>query len=120
MFLKGYFLIVSHLNACNAEGMSWVNKVLVTGLNEGDNLCNWKIEVHGSSTDQIDLIGDSPNCGEPNENGDRSTTGPAVYIIQKDTVEKNGNGSQVKVDNEGMEKNSKGEVTNVKIKFFGY
>lgn len=124
--MEGYFLIVSHLNACNAEGMSWVNEVLVTGLNNGDRSCNWRVEVHSSSTDEIDLI-DDPNEDQNVQSTNTNGSGPAVYIIRKVTLQKGEeeapsleNSSANKKSDEGVDGEDDDFNANVKIKFFGY
>jgi len=95
----GYFLIVSHLNACNEAGLSWVNEILVNGLRKGDNESNWRIEVHSNDQEMSD-----------EEEEDRDDHGPAVYIIRKVTASHSLN-----------EKNGLDSIlSRVDVKFFGY
>lgn len=89
--------------------MSWVNKVLVKGLNDGTKSCSWRIEVHSSGNDEIDLT-----AGNDDDEGKNS--GPAVYIVQK---------MGMTLRDEDVKKNTKDDdknevISNVKVKFFGY
>ena len=105
----GYLLIVSHLNACNSEGLSWVEEVLVTGLRDGDNFCNWRIEVHSSSdVGEDDVFSDDKESVEDKQ----KDCGPAVYIIQKQ-------GYSSDMISEKRVSNDK-NVSKVDLKFFGY
>ena len=101
----GYLLIVSHLNACNSEGLSWVEEVLMTGLRDGDEECDWRIEVHSNDNVEQD------NVTSENEKDEQKDDGPAVYIIQKQDCSHNI--SEKKINDE---KN----ISKVALKFFGY
>ena len=93
-------LIVSHVNACNAEGLAWVDEILITGLRKGDSISDWRIEVHHSSgDDDIDIDIDHDNYNDNGNDADTSDAveedgneknakeyGPAVYIIRKKAV----------------------------------
>ena len=129
-YYLGYLLIVSHLNACNSEGMSWVNKVLVQGLNSGDQTCHWRIEVHSSSNDEIDFLDEDNDTGG---DGDvKSNSGPAVYIIRKIELQNDKESTKefsIKKDKKGQIQRGggggggggeEGHVnSNIKVKFFG-
>jgi Methyltransferase domain len=81
---NGCLLLVSHLNANTAKGMSWLNDVVVTGLLEHskeDPLIEWEIEVHGKSK------GDKKY--DPSSNDLTESLGPAVYVIHKRMKESN-------------------------------
>ena len=105
---------MSHLNASDAAGLSWVDQVLITGLRNGDTLSDWRIEVHSNADDCEDVDGGDRDSGddEAKAPGDEEKeNGPAVYIIQKvaepdDIAEKR----------EADENNT----SKVDIKFFGY
>jgi hypothetical protein len=71
--MRGFLVIVSHLNAHTPNGISWLEEVVQTGLLAGGGNATWEIEVHGN--DQISEEGDP---GIP-----AGSPGPAVYIIQK-------------------------------------
>ena len=103
-------LIVSHLNACNSEGLSWVDEVLITGLRNGDGISDWRIEVHHSDSDNGE--NEISHDGEDSEKDD----GPAVYIIQKVSV------PCLACNNiEIIGEIGKGRTTSkASIKFFGY
>lgn len=46
---QGCILLVSHLNAHTANGINWLNSVVVTGLRNGAGVSStWIVEVHGS------------------------------------------------------------------------
>lgn len=103
-------MIVSHLNACNENGLSWVDEVLVTGLRNGDKVCNWKIEVHSSDDDDDDVDG-GDNVDEDDEIIKEKDYGPAVYIVQKLSI------SDEEV---AKRRNDDEELSKVALKFFGY
>jgi hypothetical protein len=70
--MDGYIFLVSHLNAHTESGSSWLQEVVVEGLQSGDSDAAWTIEVHGNAEIRDDLPG--VPSGSP---------GPAVYIIRK-------------------------------------
>lgn len=92
-------MIVSHFNACNSKGMSWVDEVLVAGLRKGDKMCDWKIEVHSSDDDDEE----SPQDGDSTEQNEKDV-GPAVYIVRK----------------VALTGDSSNDISKVSLKFFGY
>ena len=118
-------LIVSHVNACNAEGLAWVDEILITGLRKGDSISDWRIEVHHSSgDDDIDIDIDHDNYNDNGNDADTSDAveedgneknakeyGPAVYIIRKKAVS---NKKKVKMREDGQ------GTSKATIKFFGY
>ncbi|GFH50038.1 hypothetical protein CTEN210_06514 [Chaetoceros tenuissimus] len=79
--MDGYILIVSHLNANNAEGYDWANDILSTGLKSGDSDCNWQIEVHGNDVEEENDNEDDEN--ETEDDDESKNYGPAVYICKK-------------------------------------
>ena len=93
-------MIVSHFNACNSKGMSWVDEVLVAGLRKGDKICDWKIEVHSSDDDDDELSSQDGDSTELNE----KDVGPAVYIVRK----------------VALTDDSNNDTSKVSLKFFGY
>jgi hypothetical protein len=103
----GYLLIVSHLNARNAEGLSWADDILAVGLRDGDKISNWRIEVHSSDPDDEqddDANNDDDNSDEGKEYG------PAVYIVQKISV----------TDDIAKARENDEDSSKVDLKFFGY
>lgn len=82
LVMDGYILIVSHLNANNAEGYEWANDILTTGLKSGDDDCNWQIEVHGNDVEEENDIDDDDE-NETEDEDDSKNYGPAVYICKK-------------------------------------
>ena len=95
---------MSHLNACNTKGLSWVDEVLVTGLRNGDKISDWRIEVHSSDEN------DDSNSNSDNDDEVEKEYGPAVYIIQKVAVS----------DDRVKKRKADIEVSRANIKFFGY
>lgn len=81
LVMDGYILIVSHLNANNAEGYEWANDILTTGLKSGDSDCNWQIEVHGNDVEEENGNEDDENDTEDDD--ESKNYGPAVYICKK-------------------------------------
>ena len=87
----GAILIVSHLNAREEKGMSWVNDVLLSGLREewlerkrekrsdddAKDEILWSIEVHGGEANE--------SCCNVDEEQEPHF-GPAVYILKKVAV----------------------------------
>lgn len=122
----GYFLIVSHLNANSAEGLDWAQEVLITGLRDGDNVCDWRVEVHSRDVDygneykikivdssedgcdQVDNKRSSEDNGEDSEEEEHH--GPAVYIIRKMGVS----------EEERKRRETKHDTSKADMKFFGY
>lgn len=82
LVMDGYILIVSHLNANNAEGYEWANDILTTGLKSGDNDCNWQIEVHGNDVEEENDNEDDDD-NETEDDDESKNYGPAVYICKK-------------------------------------
>lgn len=77
VYLKGYIVLVSHLNAHTPNGIEWLNTVIVTGLrNGGGKGSKWEIEVHGSDvTETYDEAETESGDDAELENGDTCTSG---------------------------------------------
>ena len=102
-------MIVSHLNACNSEGLLWANEILVTGLRSGDKESDWRVEVHSSDADDDNEMLSTTN-EEKEDDYQEKNNGPAVYIIQKQSVS----------SEEQMRRKKNNVESNVSMKVFGY
>jgi len=71
--MGGYIIIISHLNARVDSGLQWLNDVIVPGLREGGENCDWQVEVHGG---EVSITSDD-------EEESPESPGPAVYVIEK-------------------------------------
>lgn len=123
----GYLVIVSHLNANNEVGMSWIDEVVVVGLKAGDAVSNWRIEVHSGENDDDDesegqatatsiSIQDEQIEGTlaKDDQAEENTSGPAVYIIRKlnKDIDATENEDKQSIENQ--------QDSKVEVKFFGY
>jgi len=124
--VDGYFLIVSHLNVNSAEGLNWAQEVLLPGLRDGDNVCDWRIEVHSrdvddgdedtnkivdSSDDSCNKVDNTINSGDNVENSEEEEHhGPAVYIIRKMDVS----------EEERQRRKTTHDTSTADMKFFAY
>lgn len=70
---SGCIVLISHLNAHTANGESWLEDIVISGLNQQQRSdTTWEIEVHGNA--EID---------DANKRIPPGSSGPAVYVIHK-------------------------------------
>lgn len=101
-------MIISHFNACNNAGLSWVDEVLMKGLKQGDKNCDWRIEVHSSDDENIEV---ASACSEDDKSSDEHDYGPAVYVIHKAAISEDELKKRIEADQEECK---------VALKYFGY
>jgi Methyltransferase domain len=96
--VSGCLVIISHLNAHNAYGLSWLEEVVVAGLRQHHTNVHWEIEVHGNS-EVIDNEDERVPLG---------SSGPAVYIIHKKKLTETTTEADAR------------DTPNIPVKFFSY
>lgn len=106
--------------------MNWAQEVLLPGLRDGDNVCDWRIEVHSrdvddgdedtnkivdSSDDSCNKVDNTINSGDNVENSEEEEHhGPAVYIIRKMDVS----------EEERQRRKTTHDTSTADMKFFAY
>jgi SAM-dependent methyltransferase len=129
----GCLVLVSHLNAHTPNGIQWLHEVVFAGLQRDEKTnrhAKFHVEVHGNDgvvedeeEEESDQVGVTTKAATPPVDHTPSA-GPAVYVIHKHSVDKDGatdaNNSSNNTEKDDDNDDPEATVSIIPVRFFTY